>query len=126
MLKKITFFAAITLSLMTNPAIAGLIGIDVTVRNTIQSPSFTGGSEDPFGSPQTATISSATTEFPSFIDAYDIDIADNTISFRWVDTAFSQIIGGPIGANVFDRNYFEFNLPKNMSYFSYLFRSFNF
>lgn len=113
MLKKITFFLIIISSLTINPVLAGLIGVDVTVQNTIQSPSFTGGSEDPFGAPQTATVAS-TQEFPAFINAYDIDVADDSISFSWIDTPFSQAIGGTIGANVFDRNYFVFNLPTNV------------
>jgi hypothetical protein len=101
MLKNITYFTVITSSLLFNAAaIAGLDAIDVSVQNTIQSPTFTGGSEDLFGDPQSATISTTITEFPSFVDAYDIDLADNSIAFRWVDTEFSQLIGGPVAANV--------------------------
>jgi hypothetical protein len=87
----------------------------VTVRNTIQSPTFTGGSEDPFGNAQSAIISSAGTEFPGFIDIYDIDATNNSIAFRWIDTEFSRLVGGPVGADVFDRNYFVFNLPENVA-----------
>ncbi len=114
MLKSLTYFAAIAGAtlLFNTTAIAGLSGVNSTVRNTIQSPAFTGGSEDPFGDPQSTVVSSAT-EFPGFIDLYDINISDNSISFNWLNTGFSQAVGGPVGANVFDRNYFVFNLPEN-------------
>jgi len=112
MQNKLVSFAIITASLVFNPAAASLLGTNVLVRNTIEAP-FTGGAEVDVAN-QSATVSSATTEFPSFVDIYDIEIVEDSISFRWVDTDFSQSIAGPIPPSVFDRNYFEFDLPTNM------------
>ncbi len=112
MLKKLTHFTIISVCLAFNPAIAGLEEAVVSVQNTIQAP-FTENAESNFGEQQSTTVSSATTEFPSFVDAYDIDITDDSISFQWVDTEFSQSISGPVQPNIFDRNYFVFNFPEN-------------
>ncbi len=112
MLKILTYFTVITAGLMFNPAVANLEGFVVSVQNTIQAP-FTEGVEVDFGDSQSATVSSAITEFPSFVDVYDIDIASDSIAFRWVETDFSQSISGPVQPTIFDRNYFVFDLPAN-------------
>ncbi|WP_405205379.1 hypothetical protein [Aquimarina sp. LLG6339-5] len=105
-------------------------GISVTVANTFQSTTITNGVEtaiedlfmQPAGSLEaTATIENAI-EFPAYLlGLYDIDIDQNTISFELVaqtgDATYGDLFR-TLETGTFDRYYFTFDEPQNVSGFT--------
>ncbi len=105
-------------------------GVSVTVANTFQSTTITSGVEtaiedlfmQPAGSLEaTATIENAV-EFPAYLlGLYDIDIDQNTISFELVaqtgDATYGDLFR-TLETGTFDRYYFTFDEPQNVSGFT--------
>jgi len=54
-------------------------------------------------------------ELSGFIQLYDLDVSSSHVTFSWIDTEFSDEVGGPMPADKHDRNYFIFDLPNGVS-----------
>lgn len=102
-------------------------GVSVTVSNTFQSDAFTGGVELPieelFGMDPNALFATAdvsnSVEFSAYLlGLYDINISENSISFDCVAAAGDPTYGDlfrVLEPNTFDRYYFKFGTPHNIS-----------
>ncbi|WP_299257965.1 hypothetical protein [uncultured Aquimarina sp.] len=111
-----------------SPPIAS--GVRVTVANTFQSTTITSSVEtaiedlfmQPAGSLEaTADVENAI-EFPAYLlGLYDIDIDQNTISFELVaqtgDATYGDLFR-TLETGTFDRYYFTFDEPQNVTGFS--------
>lgn len=114
------------------------VGADVTLRNTLQDP---GEPETPFpalfGQPvdafdENGTVSDGTPEFPTALaqpgtpvgdisGLYEIDMTGDSISFTMLpaaDDPFWVNVFGDFPAGKFDRYYFTFSEPHNISGFT--------
>lgn len=107
-----------------------VLGSSVTVTNTFQSTAFTGGAESaiedlfqvPAGSlAATANVGNAV-EFPAYLlNLYDIDIDENSISFKVVAQAGDPTYGDlfrVLEAGTVDRYYLTFDTAQNVSGFT--------
>ena len=53
-------------------------------------------------------------ELPGYIALYDVDVGPERIEFTWVETDFSNQVGGVLPEGQYDRNYFTMELPEGM------------
>ena len=113
-------------------------GVDITLRNTLQDP---GEAEIPYSGlfmladdafDEFGTLSNSTSEFATALaqpgtqlgdisGLYDIDFTENSIDFTLLPTAddpFWQNVFGVFPAGKFDRYYFTFSEPHNISGFT--------
>lgn len=106
------------------------LGSEVTINNTFQSETMTGGEEllieQLFGMDEgalyaTATVSDAV-EFPAYLlGLYDIDIAENSITYTLVaqeDDATYGSLFRTIEAGSYDRYYLNFDTAQNVTGFT--------
>ena len=106
------------------------LGSTLTVTNTLQSDGVTSGVETPieplFGLEENALAATATisegVEFPNYLlGLYDIDIAENSISFELVaeanDPNYSAFFR-TLEAGTYDRYYLTFEDSQNVSGFT--------
>ena len=113
-------------------------GVNITLRNTLQDPNeaegtyaaLFGQADDAFD--EFATLSNTTTEFATALaqagtplgdisGLYNIDFTENSIAFTLspaADDPFWQNVFGVFPAGKFDRYYFTFSEPHNISSFS--------
>ncbi len=113
-----------------NPTPPITLGSSVVVSNTFQSTAFTSGAElaieDLFQVPAnslTATANiGAAVEFPAYLlNLYDIDINENSISFKVVAQADDPTYGDlfrVLEEATFDRYYLTFDAAQNVNGFS--------
>lgn len=104
-------------------------GVSVKVNNTFQSDAFTGGIElsieevfqTEFDALSATAVVSDDVEFPAYLlGLYDIDISENTISFDCVAGTNDPTYGDLfriLEPNTFDRYYFKFATPHNITGF---------
>ncbi len=103
------------------------LGSSVTVTNTFQSNSFTAGAEQaiedlfqvPAGSLAATANVGAAVEFPAYLlNLYDIDIDENSITFKVVAQAGDPTYGDlfrVLEAETVDRYYLTFDAAQNVA-----------
>lgn len=112
------------------PTIPISLGSSVTVTNTFQSTAFTSGAElaiedlfqVPAGSLAATANVGAAVEFPAYLlNLYDIDINQNSISFKVVAEANDPNYGTlfrVLEADTYDRYYLTFDEAQDVSGFT--------
>lgn len=123
-------FAALSLGLTSCSGDDPIIeGSSVQVNNTFTSDAFTGGAElaieDLFAQPAGSLFANSTVtdavEFPAYLlGLYDINISADAISFDCVAASDDPTYGDlfrVLEANTFDRYYFNFDMPHNITGF---------
>ncbi len=134
-----TLLGILTLSSCKKDEIPPLAeGVSITLRNTLQDPneaeatyaSLFMQADDAFD--ESATLSNSSSEFATALaqagtalgdisGLYNIDFTESTINFTLLPTAtdpFWQNVFGVFPADKFDRYYFTFNEPHNITGFS--------
>ncbi len=82
------------------------LGDSVTVANTFEDATLTGGAQTIYGLSDPTPISDPEVELPNYINFYDIDVSENTITMTLVNNSDAADLVLPEGR--FDRYYVGF------------------
>ncbi|MEM9523200.1 MAG: hypothetical protein AAF982_04275 [Pseudomonadota bacterium] len=115
---RIPVLSMVLLALPATGYAAGLDGATVLITNTFQGAQTENVEKDvsAFGMTNNVFASvGAGMEFPEFITLYDVDVAADRISFRWITSEMADRLSGPTPDGNHDRNYFVFDLPEGLA-----------